>query len=144
MPQILLSGYFREELEQRIRGKGPPGKPSRVLFSCTYRKQPAWWMARPGRPMEVFQGLPWCTSGWDFPSNTGGEDSIPGQGAGIPQAVGQVGWCAATSEPAATTRKILQSHHSAHRNGRSLKITQLISSGDGTVTQSIQLQAHSF
>ena len=86
MPQISFSGYFREELEQRIWGKGPPGKPDRVLFSYTYRKQPVWWMTRPGRPMEVFQGLPWCTSGWDFPSNAGGEGSIPGQGAGIPHA----------------------------------------------------------
>ena len=79
----------------------------------------------------------------NLPSNARDVGSIPGQGAGIPQAVGQLGWCAATSEPAATTRKIPQSHHRAHHSGRSLKVTQLISSGGGIVTQSIQLQAHS-
>ena len=43
-------------------------------------------MARSERPMKVFQGLPWCTSGWDFPSNAWGEGSVPGQGPAIPHA----------------------------------------------------------
>ena len=48
MHEILLSGYFREELQQRIWGRGSvPERPHRVLLSYSFTER---WCAGQGSP----------------------------------------------------------------------------------------------